>query len=60
MLKLLNAIISLFKVFFGKRIDGEKLLKEHCEHLSKERLEKQRKTWQDGILEFDKLDERKR
>lgn len=52
--------MSSFKVFFGKRIDDKKLLKEHCEHLSKERLEKQRKTWQDGILEFDKLDERKR
>ena len=60
MLKFLNAIISSFKAFFGKRIDGKKLLKEHCEHLNKERLEKQRKTWQDGILEFDKLDERKR
>ena len=60
MLKFLNAIISSFKAFFSKRIDDKKLLKEYCEHLSKERLEKQRKTWQDGILEFDKLDERKR
>ena len=52
MLKFLNAIISSFKAFFGKRIDGTKLLKEHYERLSDERLEKQRNTWQDEILEF--------
>ena len=52
MLKLINAIISSFKAFFGKRIDGTKLLKEHYERLSDERLEKQRNTWQDEILEF--------
>ena len=98
MLKLINAIISSFKAFFGKRIDGKKLLshmqddvarllkmergvsvkksktkrieprvwaklkeeeakrkkllKEHYERLSDERVENERKAKQDEILEF--------